>query len=338
MINKINSITLVRVISMIFIILCHTIGYYHFIPGANALGGLFNVGIYSFFIISGYLYGEKEIKQFGRWYLQRFVKIWLPASVFVGMVLLIFFVCKQKFNGLSILIYLLNLSGFGACVQSFYLLFEEIEAFSHLWFIFNIMLCYLFLPLFHNLKKMIHKNNTTIQFVVGLLFVNYMLSTLIDLRFIYLITFFIGYCLKGRFEETIKSNQGYFFATCLMIVMQLLRVVINMINFNPIGYAAFSEISHLFLGLWIFISVFYFENKLPKVYEFLCSLYIVKWLDKSSFYIYIVHHVFSVGGSIFCCYRLDNLFFATLLFIICTLVFTILLDLIMKQIYKFVVI
>lgn len=53
-------ISLSRVIGMLFILICHTIKYYSFIPGHGILGNFFNCGVYIFLIISGYLYGGKK--------------------------------------------------------------------------------------------------------------------------------------------------------------------------------------------------------------------------------------------------------------------------------------
>jgi len=133
---KMNAVSFTRVVSMIFIVLCHIIPYYDFIPGSTSLSGIFNVGIDSFLIISGYLYGDKKIEKFSKWYLDRFMKICLPSSIFVIIISIIFLVLGENINILSTLVYTFNLSGIGACIRGFNFYFIKIDAFEHLWFIF----------------------------------------------------------------------------------------------------------------------------------------------------------------------------------------------------------
>lgn len=59
--KKNPAIVCCRTASMILIVLCHIIGYYSFIPGHHFLPLVFNVGVHSFLLISGYLYGGKRL-------------------------------------------------------------------------------------------------------------------------------------------------------------------------------------------------------------------------------------------------------------------------------------
>ena len=58
--EELKSIKLVSVIATLFILVCHVVSYYYFIPGSGQLGQFFNVGVPMFIIISGYLYGLKS--------------------------------------------------------------------------------------------------------------------------------------------------------------------------------------------------------------------------------------------------------------------------------------
>lgn len=52
-------ITIIRSFAMVVIILCHYCDYFE---GVEFLSQLFNVGVPIFFIISGFLYGQKTNK------------------------------------------------------------------------------------------------------------------------------------------------------------------------------------------------------------------------------------------------------------------------------------
>ena len=79
--NHKNDISLLRVVSMFLIILCHIIKYYDFIPGSKILGQVFNVGVEIFFLISGYLYAGKMISFYLDWYKERIRKIYFPVLI-----------------------------------------------------------------------------------------------------------------------------------------------------------------------------------------------------------------------------------------------------------------
>ena len=69
------SIQLIRILSMFLIIIgCHLISEF----GNDILkkaGQIFNVGVYIFLFISGYLYGDKIIKNKKKWYFKRLKRI-----------------------------------------------------------------------------------------------------------------------------------------------------------------------------------------------------------------------------------------------------------------------
>ena len=68
-------ITLSRVLGMLFIVTCHIIKYYTFIPMHESLGQFFNCGVDLFLFISGYLYGGKVVNRFGKWYFKRYLTV-----------------------------------------------------------------------------------------------------------------------------------------------------------------------------------------------------------------------------------------------------------------------
>ena len=101
---KITKISVVRIVGMFLIFATHLfLGFY-----GSSLGYVFNVGVPLFFIISGYLYGKKEIKEPLNWYFRRFVKICIPMYIFV---LLVWLYCFIRYEAKFPYSYILNLQG-----------------------------------------------------------------------------------------------------------------------------------------------------------------------------------------------------------------------------------
>lgn len=82
------SVSVTRVCAMFFIIICHLGSYFGLVP----VGQFFNVGVPIFFLISGYLYGDKKIFDTGKWIKGRLVRIYVPlllwGIVMMGLILL----------------------------------------------------------------------------------------------------------------------------------------------------------------------------------------------------------------------------------------------------------
>lgn len=68
--NKDYSISILRVIGMISIVLCHFFGWLKI----NALAQFLNYGVYLFLFISGYLYANKQIDNYKQWIVTRLKK------------------------------------------------------------------------------------------------------------------------------------------------------------------------------------------------------------------------------------------------------------------------
>lgn len=150
---------------MLSIVLCHTIKYYRFIPASSLLGQIFNIGVYSFFIISGYLYGKKDVKNFKKWYIKRIQKIHVPVIILTiidVIVLIIYF--NQDFKISTIIIYLMNLQGIQFISYEITKpIFEEITNLGPLWFTTIIMMCYLQIPFLQKIREKYHsKQNVNI--------------------------------------------------------------------------------------------------------------------------------------------------------------------------------
>ncbi|WP_368335686.1 acyltransferase family protein [Phocaeicola dorei] len=82
------SISCIRLVAMLLIISCHICQYY-----GNELAWWLNVGVQIFFVLSGFLYGNKRIDEPIEWIRKQFVKI-LPTYylfIFITVILYLIF-------------------------------------------------------------------------------------------------------------------------------------------------------------------------------------------------------------------------------------------------------
>lgn len=72
-----NAIRIIRTLAMLSIVTCHFLQAY-----ANNLCWTFNIGVQIFFVLSGYLYGHKDVDNWPRWFINRFIKIFIPVYIY----------------------------------------------------------------------------------------------------------------------------------------------------------------------------------------------------------------------------------------------------------------
>ena len=72
-VSKNIAISYIRLIAMILIVICHFLQFYGY-----KLAFYLNIGVQLFFIISGYLYGNKDIDNIVPFLKKRFRKILVP--------------------------------------------------------------------------------------------------------------------------------------------------------------------------------------------------------------------------------------------------------------------
>lgn len=73
------SLTYIRVFAMFSIILCHLFQTYHLVGWSD----IFNMGVQVFFVMSGFLYGYKQIDNWREWYIKRLKGFISPILFFL---------------------------------------------------------------------------------------------------------------------------------------------------------------------------------------------------------------------------------------------------------------
>ncbi len=340
-----NEISILRIISMFMIVLCHIIGYYTFIPGYTKLGNVFNVGVYVFLLISGFLYGNKKIvtaKGFLVWYGKRIKKIHLPVLVVVIVDLLILKFCFNMTIPLKTQIsYLLNLQGlqhiaWKQCVD----IMTEITNLGPLWFTTVIMLCYLFVPLFGKIREKLKDNDNKIKIdifsIACCCVIAYIVQVTTCIILFYFVTFYIGFVLSDYL--CYFKNMNVSKLVCLMsggLIFQILRLILMKPFDGNMIYVSYTSVSHIALALCIFVFFVFLGERYKNRFDKLADLKICKYLDKESFNIYLVHGLFCLDSNAINLYNGKfNIWISTLLFVISILVSAAVLKLIVNGIEK----
>ena len=303
--NKDYSISFVRFIAMIFIVLCHIFQYFD-----NEMAWWFNVGVQLFLFISGWLYANKKIDNYKKFYLKEFIKILLPYYIYLMIISIIYYIFIP--GNINIKDIILSL-----------LLCRTLKGLSHLWFIRYIILCYLLLPLLYKIFNDKKLNKKTIVRILVLFFLFELLG-LLTKNFIngtWINCFIVG-LLISRYKDILKKRillSCLAFTSIVLIGIEIIIKYIINIKFQGILSMIFNKycnICHLLLCILLFfvLRTVYIVLKKEKNKN-----YILDFTDKYSYFIYITHHIYILGMLSFFKY-IDNVYLAVFFIIVATLV------------------
>lgn len=315
--NRNSAISLCRVCSMLMIVLCHIVSYFTFLPMHDDLPNILNVGVFSFLLISGYLYGGRTIGDFKGWMLQRLRKIAFPSLILCCTVMAVSGLCGRMPNGITILFYLFQLQEFMFVVPIPNVGFAEYSILGPLWFITVILMCYCLVPFLQWLRK--HLN--TVHSICGtmlLCIVCFLCSAAANVCLFYFLTFSIGYLIGA--ECIPKRDRRISFALCtvVMVAFQILRLYFRWSWDGTPFYQTFTYVSHMVLGIWLVDFFFFLERMVPEWTKAVSQSPLAVFFEKYALYIYITHGIFSLGPvSPYSLFR--NPFPATVLFCLLTM-------------------
>ena len=277
------SISIIRLISMILIISCHIL------QGLKLEAAFWvNVGVQMFFFISGFLYGTKDIDDVKSFYKKRFKRIIIPYIIILIIMLLMEYIVKNKSYAVDVIIG--NLLG----LQSF---FGRVKTLTHTWFISYIIICYAITPI---IQKVQLNNVKGIAFVRKLICICLFISILSYFKVTYIIApwicnYIIGYFYSRYFKKyehkSMKFNIAFVIITLLLLIFRII-VQYNIINVSwpeiiSNNITLIKQWSHVLLGCSICIILYKGLSLLKLKYDI-----VLKWNDKVSYCIYLVHQIF----------------------------------------------
>lgn len=234
------SISLIRLISLIFIVTCHIQQYLYI-----ELAWWFNVGVQIFLCISGFLYGQKDVGEVTEFYKKRFKKILIPyyiAFISYGVIQYIF--ARNVFYNRAFLLGLI--AGH-----------SQIEGGGHLWFIRYILLCYILTPLLQAYRKIINDKISMWLFAI-------VSVSACSIWFYCFNSFFTAAwmsCYMIGYSLGINEKEGYVNNSLLLPLIGVIAIAGNgiqiycnyfaHISFKGCNY--FYEYNHTFLGVFLFM-------------------------------------------------------------------------------------
>lgn len=310
------SISIARVSAMFLIIFCH----YSSWIGLEWLASVFNVGVQIFFLISGYLYSNKEIYNPATFLWKRWIKVCLPALILSAILSVFETIAKSDAKYLVYFVqYLFNIQGIGTFYDKWYIQF--VYGTAHLWFLTAIMTNYIFLIILNKYKKHWNEKKKCME-VLGILIIADISLSFIHIHLVNFIPFFIGYVYG--IQKVRYTHKKYIALTCATLFALLARVVcqhlIDGTNVYLYGIVPYGQI--IFAG-WIIDTVVLLSKKLMVIAESKAF----RWIEEHSMFIYITHYMFLTEP-----FNVNRIGCNTLIQTICFAVFTITTAVILKMI------
>ena len=289
-----NITSVVRVVAMFLIVGCHLCNVY---PEIEFMGQILNVGVYVFFILSGFLYGQRDIKSAKRWLKARFVRILAPVYIFyIIMFLLLLLVGKLgSLNLKSVLLQIFNLQGFVDCAE-----IGNVYT-GHLWYISFILLCYLITPILQRLRGNMSGKMALLVLIIISIIESIVICNVKIQSFIAYVSGIIAYIsayFLGAYWNKLIEKKRYALIFALMIFAMLIRLYVKKnsdmdVKYGIIYERVITQYTHIILAYWIFMTLYalcqIFKEIVKKTIAF------VKFFDSISFEIYIVHQVLCIG-------------------------------------------
>lgn len=273
--KKHASISAIRFIAMCSIIACHFCQYY-----GSEWAWWLNVGVQVFFIISGFLYGTKAIEEPIGWLKKQFKKILIPYYIFLIFAVVGYILVAPDKIGVKNIVAAVFTVG-------------QIKGIGHLWFVSNILFCYLITPYLAALRDYLLQKNLFRTILVATLILGvYSLIGIITND--YFRPGRIDCYILGYFTATLCERYGHkkilwcFWLS--LIPCTLSNVVYCYLHYTK-GLAMdgmlahITDFSHMFLGysLSMLMMILLRNIKQSKVLQF---------SDKYSYEIYLVHQLF----------------------------------------------
>lgn len=291
---KITKVSIARIVGMFLIFATHLcLGFY-----GSFLGYVFNVGVPLFFIISGYLYGNKEIEKPLSWYFGRFVRICIPMYIFV---LSVWIYCFIRYGAKFPYGYILNLQGLGFLFvrikESWLVPSESMIGIEHLWFLTVIMICYLLLIVIKkaektNVMKRIETNSKLETALFAALAVSQVALAYVGIQIIFFIEFFVGYAMSKR-NFSFKGKKNFICMSVVMAAALVSRLVAGKYADATVLYDnIIVSWSQCILALWIYAFLDFVLSNMPRLESALGKSKLVGWLDGISYFAYITHYIF----------------------------------------------
>lgn len=281
------AIAYLRCISVAFILVCHILQGLQ-----NQWYTVFNIGVQIFFILSGFLYGKKYIKDVFNWYKNRMIRILIPFYIYLFFAIsVVLLFSDQSIRPIQYIYYLFNIQGFDWGV---------ISGLGHLWFLSWLMICYLLTPILQYFAE--EKKKYAIYILLAtLVMLGICCNTFFFWILLYVTSFFVS-------KYSIVSHKVFVGVVTLIAITTIML-------FSWDRGLKYSILFHFIVALFIVILTMVLSKRLN---HRSISNPLIRFIDNYSYEIYITHHLITLGY--FSMLNLTaSLPFNVLLIIVCTL-------------------
>ncbi len=276
--KKDYSISIIRLISLISIVVCHIFQYYNI-----SLAWNFNIGVQLFLIISGFLYGLKFKNANAGTVWKNFKKIFFDYYIFIILAIILNLV--------------FNISGidFKRIILMFFFA-GNIKGVEHLWYVPLILFCYLEIPFLSFFKSKIQKNKLKNLYKIIFLIIVVIINSLIFSYFnaAWVLCFNYAYL----FAEEIKDIKKYFvryniIGIVLVALIHGLRCFTNIFdNMSRINqYININDFIKTLTAIVLFITLYFLFSFI----KYKDKIKFLDFADKYSYDVYLTHQIFILG-------------------------------------------
>lgn len=264
-----SCIASLRCIAMIMIVACHIVLSY-----GSRYYAVLNMGVQIFFVLSAFLYAQKDIVYPFFWLKKRFSKLYPPLFLFLICAFsLLFTKHPELFSLKKVLFYFMDCQ--------YFLGREQYDELDHLWFMTTIFICYIITPALQRISKFGIVSVMATGFIMGL---NYCIT---NGKFDWLLLYAVAYLLF-RQTKNIPYPIIVLMALGLVSVLPLLTWE-YIINVDWQRLLVYDLLSLLLLILSMRIFHYFNWTNTPRTIE---------WVSAYSFEIYIVHNFLSTVLSV----------------------------------------
>ena len=279
------SIDIIRICGAAMIFLCHACNESGS-PVGGMLGQLFNIGVPIFFILSGYLHGQKKApKDKLKWYGRKLHRLLLPLYIFIATLAIVYLVA-----GLSI-----DLAIWGQTIIPICGLTQKyIPGCGQLWFLTHLLLCYLLTPLLQE-RVRLEKNGIALMAVIWLaacVLLAYTVPPIWCTLLNSLLSYAAGFYVLPHFLRR-KHHYGLLLGTAFLSCCCRLAFR-HFFDGTPFYNSVATELCSLVLALSIIVFLF----QVGKLFEAATNSSVKSCaaaLGKRTYEFYLVHYIFLTG-------------------------------------------
>lgn len=281
------SISLIRFIATVFIIMCHIMQYLD-----HELAWWLNVGVQIFLCMSGFLYGKRDpIADDLNFYRKNAQKILIDYYVVVIAVILVQVIfCPEELSLLTMMKALLT--------------YGTLSGGGHLWYIPYCLLCYLITPFLSRCFSAGKSRRTVRDFLILSVLVIVVTETFVDYFnsawiFCYLLGFLLGrISINGKGK--LYRNLSFLIVAAAILsnsvqIIQDYIIKIELSGMLAVLYPKFTDYAHVALGAALFVV---FKAVFSRVFKKGCPNWVKKICscsDQYSYDVYLVHQ-FLISG------------------------------------------